>query len=177
MNENENEKQEQQQEQQQEQTNNDVDLAKALSDMKANTVDKATYEKLQNDYRKLKQQVIDGVSINNQQKQNPQYNLEELRKAWQKEDQTNLEYIQNTLAYRKALIETGHRDPFLPFGKGHERIDTSEKQKAERVAQVMQECIDEADGNSEIFTSLLNARMVDDGALLLALAKKNSKRK
>ena len=173
MNENENEKQEQQQEQ----TNNDVDLAKALSDMKANTVDKATYEKLQDDYRKLKQQVIDGVSINNQQEQKPKYNLEELRKAWQKEDQTNLEYIHNTLEYRKALIETGHRDPFLPFGKGHENIDTSEKQKAERVAQVMQECIDEADGNSELFTSLLNARMVDDGALLLALAKKNSKRK
>ena len=173
MKENENEKQEQQTEQ----TNNDVDLAKALSDMKANTVDKATYEKLQNDYRKLKQQVIDGVSINNQQEQKPQYNLEELRKAWQKEDQTNLEYIQNTLAYRKALIETGHRAPFLPFGQGHENIHTSEKQKAERVADVMQQCIDEADGNSELFTSLLNARMVDDGAILMALAKKNSKRR
>lgn len=173
MNENENEKQEQQQEQ----INNDVDLAKALNDMKANTVDKATYEKLQNDYRNLKKQVIDGVSINKQQEQKPQHNLEELRKAWQKEDQTNLEYIQNTLAYRKALIETGHRDPFLPFGKGHESIDTNEKQEAERVAQVMQECIDEADGNSELFTSLLNARMVDDGALLMALAKRNSKRR
>ena len=172
MNENENEKEKQQQTQ----PETDVDLAKALKEMKANTGSKEEFEKVRKENIALKKEIIDGVQTQKEE-QPKQYDLNELRKKWQKEDQSNLEYIQNTLEYRKALIETGHRDPFLPFGKGHENIDPSEQQKAEHVAEVMQQCIDEADGNSEMFTSLLNARMVDDGAVLMALAKRNAKRK
>ena len=72
----------------------------------------------------------------------------------------NLEYCDTALQLRDALIENGDKDPFLPFG--HNVIATeSDIETANRVANVMRECIDYAEGDSDIFTNELQRRTVD----------------
>ena len=61
---------------------------------------------------------------------------------------------------REALLEKGEKDPFLPYGKNI--IPTDEDiATADRVARVLQECVDYADGDSDIFTNELQRITVD----------------
>jgi hypothetical protein len=57
-------------------------------------------------------------------------------------------------------MEKGEADPFLPVGSRvaptHDEIET-----AENVAEIYRECIEYADGNSEVFTNELMRRTVD----------------
>ena len=72
----------------------------------------------------------------------------------------NLEYITKAMELRDALIENGEPDPFLPVGKqiSPTRDDI---EGAEKVAQVYRECIEYADGDSEVFTNELMRRTRD----------------
>ena len=57
-------------------------------------------------------------------------------------------------------MDEGGREPFVPAGS-HANVEDSDYATAEKVATVLQECIDYADGNPEVFTMELNRRMVD----------------
>jgi len=62
-----------------------------------------------------------------------------------------------TLELRNTLIAKGERDPFLPYGS--QIAPTPEDvEKAEKAAQIYQECIDYADGDSKLFTQELQRR-------------------
>ena len=68
------------------------------------------------------------------------------------------------LKLRNALIENGERDPFLPIGDKVEiTVDTINK--AENVANVLQECIDLAQGDSGVFNAQLERFMKDNGPI------------
>ena len=72
----------------------------------------------------------------------------------------NLEYCDTALKLRDALIENGERDPFLPFG--HNVVTTdSDNETANRVSTILKECIDYADGDSQLFTNELMRRTVE----------------
>ena len=87
--------------------------------------------------------------------------LEELRKKLSNpEDMTNLEYVTAALELREKVMETGGDDPFLPNGT-HARATAADREAAERVAAVMKECVDAADGNDGVFTAQLMARTYD----------------
>ena len=149
---------------------NDVDIAKAYQELQKNSISKEEYQKALKENNELKKIIIDGRKVEETPKK---ADLKELAKNWQKPNQSNLEYCDNMLKYRKALIESGERDPFMPQGRDY-KYDEADQKSAERVAEVMQECIDQADGNSQVFTALLNSKMVDDNNLLSALARKRS---
>ena len=72
----------------------------------------------------------------------------------------NLEYITKAMELREALMENGEPDPFLPVGK---QISPTrdDLEGAEKVAQVYKECIDYAEGDSEVFTNELMRRTRD----------------
>ena len=73
---------------------------------------------------------------------------------------TNLDYITKAMKLRKALMDKGEKDPFLPSGKNI--IPTDEDIKtAERVAEAYQHCIDVADGDPDVFTQELQRITVD----------------
>ena len=57
-------------------------------------------------------------------------------------------------------MESGGDDPFLPNGT-HARATAADREAAERVAAVMQECVESADGNDGVFTAQLMARTYD----------------
>ena len=142
-------------------TNDYIDQIKKL---KENSVSKDDYNKLKADNKKL----IDALANGNQLegKVEPKIdaveNINNLRKKLfsKGNDLDNLEYCKTAVELRDALIENGERDPFLPFG--HDVVATdSDYESAERVATIMKECIDYADGDSDIFTNELQRRTVD----------------
>lgn len=135
------------------------DYLAAIKELKQNSVDRAEYDKLRAENKKLLDSIVNGQSVEIEP-QAPKKSIEELREAYLKEDQTNLEYITNTLNLRKALIEEGKPDPFLPIG--NQILPTDEDvAAANKVATILQECVDYAEGDSSVFTNELQRRLVD----------------
>ena len=142
-------------------TNDYIDQIKRL---KETSVSRDDYDKLKADNKKL----IDALANGNQipgvvePKTDAVENINNLRKKLfgKGNNLTNIEYCDTALQLRDALIEIGERDPFLPFGHNVLATD-SDYESAERVANVMKECIDYADGNDDIFTNELQRRTVD----------------
>lgn len=142
-------------------TNDYIDQIKKL---KENSVSKDDYNKLKADNKKLIDALASGTQLEGkvEPKIDAVENINNLRKKLfsKGSDLTNLEYCQAAVELRDALIENGERDPFLPFG--HEVVATdSDYESANRVANVMKECINYADGDSDIFTNELQRRTID----------------
>ena len=135
------------------------DYLATIKQLKENSVDRAKYEALRADNKRLLDAVVNGQTVENTVK--PQVDIQALRnELFNKENQTNLQYVENALKLRTALIENGEQDPFLPYGS--KIVPTDEDiATANRVAAVLQECIDYADGDSAIFTNEVQRRTVD----------------
>ena len=64
----------------------------------------------------------------------------------------DLEMVSKMLELRKEIIENEGTDPFLP--KGHKvRITDNDKECANRVARVLTECVEDAEGSNRRFMS------------------------
>ena len=141
-------------------TNDYIDQIKKL---KENSVSKEDYDKLRLDNKRLIDALANGTQMDVvEPKVSTVEKINELRKKLfgKGTNLNNLEYCDTALQLREALIEKGERDPFLPFG--HNVLATeSDIESANRVATVMRECIDYADGDSDIFTNELQRRSVD----------------
>ena len=141
-------------------TNDYIDQIKKL---KENSVSKDDYNKLKADNKKLIDALANGTQMDVvESKTSAVENINNLRKKLfsKVSNLNNLEYCDTALQLREALIEKGERDPFLPFGHNVVATD-SDYETANRVATVMKECIDYADGDSDIFTNELQRRSVD----------------
>ena len=135
-----------------------ADYIEAIQTLKANSVDRSKYDELRSENKKLLDAIVNGTEI--ALPQGEKKSIEELRANYLKEDQSNLEYISNALALREALISEGQPDPFLPIGSQILPSDEDVK-AAERVASVLKECVDYAEGDSSVFTNELQRRLVD----------------
>jgi len=136
-----------------------TDYIAAINELKQNSVDRSKYDALKAENKKLLDSIVNGTEIA-QPTVEEKKSVDELRAAYLKEDQSNLEYITNTLKLREAIIAEGKPDPFLPIGE--QIIPTDDDVKtAEKVAQVLQECVDYAEGDSAVFTNELQRRLVD----------------
>lgn len=167
-------KQQQQIESGETQSNDSVDYIKAINELKQNSVSREQYEKLKNENKELLDTLINGGQVTNVTEA-PAKTIQEMRaELFSKEaadkGMTNLEFVTKSLELRNAIIKSGGIDPFLPVGRGIE-ITRDDVEAAEFTAQQFQECIDIADGNSEVFTNELMRRTVDNS---LPTAKKNS---
>ena len=142
-------------------TNDYIDQIKKL---KENSVSKDDYDKLRLDNKRLIDALANGTQVEGvvEPKVNAVEKINNLRsKLFGKgSNLDNLEYCKTAIELRDALIENGERDPFLPFGHNVVATD-SDHETSERVANVMRECIDYADGDSDIFTNELQRRTVD----------------
>ena len=142
-------------------TNDYIDQIKKL---KESSVSKDDYNKLKADNKKLIDALANGTQLEGkvEPKIDAVENINNLRKklCGKGNNLNNLEYCKTAVELRDALIENGENDPFLPFG--HNVIATdSDIETANRVATVMKECIDYADGDSDIFTNEMQRRTVD----------------
>lgn len=134
------------------------DYLAAIKELKENSVDRQKYNELKAENKKLLDSIVNGTEVALPAEE--MKSVEELRAAYLKEDQSNLEYITNVLALREALMAEGKPDPFLPIGE--QILPTDEDvATANKVAQVLEECVDYAEGNSAVFTNELQRRLVD----------------
>ena len=153
-----------------------VELAKALKEAKKNSVSKEDYDKLAEENRKLVSEIINGEGAGSGQV-SPEDNkptIEELREQLygpKCSSLSNLEYWEKTLALRDAVIEKEGVDPFLPIGSKISP-EASDVEAANRVAEVVKECIEEAEGNSDVFTALLQSKTKDDSVAMTMHLKK-----
>lgn len=142
---------------------NTNDYIEQIKRLKETSVSRDDYDKLKADNKKLIDALANGTQMDVvESKTSTVDKINECRnKLFSKGNNlNNLEYCDTALQLRDALIEKGERDPFLPFG--HDVIATdSDYETANRVATVMKECIDYADGDSDIFTNELQRRTVD----------------
>lgn len=137
-----------------------ADYVAAIQELQNNTVSKDQYQKLKSENKKLLDALVSGQKIDLPKED--KVSVDDLRKKLFNRDAelSNLEYVETSLKLRDALIANGERDPFLPFG---DKVQETAEQhdKANRVAEVLKECIDFAEGDSGIFTAELQRRTKD----------------
>lgn len=136
----------------------------AIKDIKANSVSLDEYNKMKSERDELLNSIVSGNATFKPdetevvEKQN--IDISELKNNLFNKESTNLEFIDNALKLRDELISKGEKDPFLPWGHNISPTD-EDVAKANKVADVLKECVEIADGNSDIFTRELQRRMVD----------------
>ena len=120
-----------------------------IKKMKENMVLKSDYDAAISENKKLAEQLI--TSPNPQEQPKEKVDIKKLQDQFSASTQmTNLEFVSSALKLRKALIEDGKPDPFLPVGR---RISPTEDdiRKANKVAEAFEYCVDAAQGDPAIF--------------------------
>ena len=151
-----------------------VEMAKALKELRENSVSKEDYAKLEEENKQLVAQIINGEGGGNGQPTPEQVDIKQLREELygpKGADLSNLDFWKKTLQLRQAVIEQEGYDPFLPHGA---KIKPNEQdvERADAVAKTVQECIDKSEGSSEVFTALLQQETANDSPSFLAHLKK-----
>lgn len=120
-----------------------------IKKMKENMVLKSDYDAAIAENKKLAEQLITSPNLQEQPKE--KVDIKKLQDQFSASTQmTNLEFVSSALKLRKALIEDGKPDPFLPVGR---RISPTEDdiRKANKVAEAFEYCVDAAQGDPAIF--------------------------
>lgn len=146
-------------------TQQEPDYIDQIEQLRANSVSKEQYDKLKAEHNRAINALINGGQIDDPNAK--PIDKTQLRKELygQEPNLSNLDYWQKTLTLRKAIMDEGGNDPFLPYGQKI-AATAEDKEAAERVATIVQECIDYADGNSRLFTQELDRRTIDVGPML-----------
>lgn len=151
---NENEQSVTQQENVEQDTNNYIE---AIKEIKANSVSKEAYKKLQDENKKLLESLIAGETI-----ESPKTTVEEkvdlnaLRKHLD-EAESPIDYCKTSLKlHEETLKQTGIND-YLPNGKKI-RPTKEDEEKANLFIEQIKECIDYADGDDQLFIQELQRR-------------------
>ncbi len=133
------------------------DYVAAIKELKENSVDRSKYDALKAENKKLLDSIVNGQEVDVQANGSTHRDPQEIRRELFGKEHSNLEYAKLMLELRSSLIEKGERDPFLPYGK--QIAPTAEDiEKAEKAAQIYQECIDYANGDTQLFTQELQRR-------------------
>lgn len=147
------------------------DYLEAIQKLKDNTVSKEQYEKLRAENKKLLNAVLNDQKADN--KEEPVETVEQLQNDLRKikselanaqeKGMSNLEFTSKALKYREKAMKLGLQDPFVPnTPTGPEENDF---RSAERVAEVLQKCVDEAKGNPATFRNLFEQAVRDDSKI------------
>lgn len=153
------------------------EYAAEIKKLKENTVPKEEYDRVIGDNKTLIKALADGTDVPEAEKQElPDVN--QLRKDILNAGETNMsnaEYVQKVLDLRNALLAEGKEDPFLPRGmkRKAENVDIAGAQK---VADFLQDCIDESRGedgkiDNDLFNAHLKKGIANDSPVLTAKLK------
>lgn len=130
-------------------TETEFDPIEAIREIKENSVSRDEYLKLKAEKDKYLKALIEGSQVETEKKE--PVDVDQLRKDLFTQDLSALEYAKKSLQLRDAIIDRDGVDIFVANG---EKISATDEdyEKAQKVADAFQSCIDIADGDSEIFT-------------------------
>jgi len=166
-------------EQKQEQPKESVDVfLEAAKEVRKETVSKAEYDKLKADNQKLTQFIVEGgdASTIKPSSEVKEPSKAELKKILADENTNNLDYVKAALKLRQTVIDEGGRDPFLPNSSQHP-ITSADVEGAEKVATVLQECVDASGNDPDVFNFEFERRVNDTSPLISAKVKARAKGK
>lgn len=132
-----------------------------LNKIKEGMVDKAKYDKLAEDNKKLVEALASGSRFTDDSDEPGEPSVDIAKRLFKnsKKYRNDLDFFTDALAYRNALIEEGQVDPFLPFS--HDYVpDQEDIDKAQEIADQLQECVEYANGDPKLFTGELMRRGV-----------------
>lgn len=136
------------------------DYIATIQQLRDSTVSKEQYQKVKDENQRLLKTLVEGGQLEQSSTAQDTKSIDELRDSLMHKEMTNLEYWQTALDLRKKLMDKGQKDPFLPWSKDY--VPTEQDiATAQRVADVVSQCIDYADGDSSIFTNELQRVTVD----------------
>lgn len=133
--------------------------ADELARYKDTHVSKEEYERVLKEKNDLVTSILNGEREHEEVEEDTR-TLQELAEAVNKEDQTNLGYWKNVLAYREKAIEEKGVDPFLPTGFKVSATD-EDIEKAEKVANGIASMIERSNGNPNVFRQIYEAEVKD----------------
>ena len=137
-----------------------TDYIEAIQTLKQNSVDRSKYEELRAENKRLLQAVVNGQPAE-EKVEIAKPDIQELRRKLansSEEGLCNLEYVETALKLREAVIAEGKEDPFVPIGSKYTPT-AADYERANRVATVLQEMVDEADGDPQIFLNEYQRRV------------------
>lgn len=138
------------------------DLVSALNEIKQNTVSKEAYDELRQANKQLMDTIVNGQS-QQQADVKEDVNVDEIRAELfgdKRRDLSNREYVEKMLDLRKGLMERGEQDPFVMKAGKKSSPEKDDFEKAQAVADVLQECVDIADGNDDVFNNEFQRRIM-----------------
>lgn len=148
-------------------TGNEQDYVKAIQDLKQSTVSKEDYKKLQEDNARLIEALKNGDSVNlvdTEEKKDINELRQELFQGLEG-GVPNLEMAKRLVALRTEIMKDPNAwDPALPNGKGY-KYDPYDEEQADQVFQLLQSCIEYADGDEALFTQEFSRHIRDDGSM------------
>lgn len=144
-------------------TETEFDPVQAINELKQNSVSKEKYEQVVAEKNKYLKALIDGNQVAEAQPKEP-VDLDALRQKLFGSELSELDYAKTALQLRDEIIDREGVDIFV--GRGSKSTPTTEDyEAAQRVADAFNQCIETADGDSEIFTREL-MRLTNDVAPL-----------
>ena len=150
-------------------TNNYIET---INTIKKNSVSKDAYEKLQEENKQLLNTIVNGNYYSDEevekQREEP-VDIDALRKEMFSGNCSNLKYAENALKLREEILKRENYDIFLPHGQ-HIQPTKEDVESVQRVVSCLQHCIDEAEGDSSIFTLELQKSLNDP---IISKASKN----
>lgn len=133
------------------------DYLEEIKRLKEGTVSKEAYDKQVEENRKLLNSLVNGNPLEAETPKEEHVDPNELRKKLFSGDLNNLEFWKTTLKLREEEIKAGHQDPFLPAG--HQVTPSaSDSEKIENLVNIVESCIDGSNGDSLLFTNLLQSK-------------------
>lgn len=139
--------------------NTTEDYIKTIQDLKTNTVSKDIYLKQVEDNKKLLEALANGETVETGKKVSHRP-VQEIRDDLFNKENNNLQFWTKALELRGAVLEDEGKDIFLPVGHEYQVTD-ADINAANKVADVVQQCIDYAEGDSMVFTNELQRRTND----------------
>lgn len=140
---------------------NSTDYIETIKNLKETTVSKEQFLKLKEENKKLLNAWASGEpNPNKTEVVENKISIEELKKRLGKSDLTNLDYVETALALRERILDEEGIDTFLPNASTYVANDY-DRAAADKVARELQEIVDIADGNPDIFNNEFQRRVAD----------------
>lgn len=134
-------------------------LTQALNGLKNDMVSKEEYDKVlkeNQEYAKTVKDLFTGEGNGQSQKQEETVDCSKLKKELSSGTLNNLDYVKTALKLREEVIKQGKEDPFVPQGINI-HATAEDIVAAERVADALQYCVDNCEGDSGVFTAMLQS--------------------
>lgn len=138
-----------------------LDYINAINTLKANSVPKTDYEALLTERNQLITSLLNSQTVSTETV-TAAPNIDELRHDLFVPDHelSDIEFATKALALRKAVMDQDGNDIFV--GSSSTLTPTSEDyEKAQRVADVLQECIETSNGSNATFMANFGSRLVE----------------